>query len=337
MLNVLRLPVSNDAIKSDEELWKGLWALSREENAWAIVNSMAVRETLREAPARKGVCTEVGAFEDVGRLIEKSSRILVLSGAGISASCGIPTFRDSGGFYESIAKEFGLSDPEEVNDIKTFRQNPLPWFKHVRAIIPNSAAPRSPSLTHRFIAALEARDKLLWHYTQNIDCLEIAAGITRVTFCHGSFASATCVKCGHHLPDGMSVNDIIADDRVPYCDQCQDGVMKPDVVLFNEPMPKGVAAGLEQHTDEADLLLVLGTSLKVAPCSLIPSLVGASGDAPRILINAEEAGRDSDFEHFLQGPSDTTVQQLLDLLGWTQEGNEPGAGKGKGKGYPGSA
>merc|ERR1711935_834510 len=99
-------------------------------------------------------------------------------------------------------------------------------------------------------------------------------------------------------------------------------------------MPKGVSAGIEQHTEEADLLLVLGTSLNVTPCSLIPSLVGASGDAPRILVNLEPAGRGSDFEHFLQGASDSVVQRLLDVMGWNVgAGEPPGVSKGRGKGY----
>jgi len=306
-----------------KELWEGLWALAKEETAWKIVQGMA-RVGLSEAPLRKGVCTHVvGAFDEVAALVNKSSRILILSGAGISASCGIPTFRDAGGFYDQIAQEFGLSSPEEVNDIKVFRQNPLPWFKNIKAIVPNSSMPRSPSLTHKFIRFLEANGKLLHQYTQNIDTLETAAGITRVTFCHGSFASATCVKCGHHLSDGMEVNNTIADDRVPYCGACGDGVMKPDVTLFGEPMPKGVSEGIEKHTEEADLLLVMGTSLAVTPCCLIPSLVGASGNAPRVLLNMDFVGRDRDFEHFLQGPVDDSVQQLQSMLSGSQREGSP--------------
>lgn len=315
VLNVLKLPVSQNATKTDKELWDGLWQVSREENAWKILHDMVPRVPLSDMAERAGTCTAVGRFEEVASLIEQSSHILVLTGAGISASCGIKTYRDNDGFYASIAKEFGLSDPEQVNDIRTFRKDPLPWFKHIKGIVPDKRAPRGPSLTHQFIRALEVRGKLLRQYTQNIDTLEIAAGISHVTFCHGSFASATCVKCGFHMTDGTQVNATIADGKVPYCEQCADGVMKPDVVLFNEPMPAGVLDGIEQHTGDADLLLVLGTSLAVTPCSLIPALVGL-GDAPRVLINAELAGRDSDFEHFLKGPSDVTVQRLLDALDW---------------------
>lgn len=322
VFSVLGLPKSPDSTKSDAELWQGLWQLSKEESAWKILSDMVPRAPLSPAAPRKGTSLEVGSLEEVASLINKSSSILVLTGAGISVSCGLPTYRINEGkndFREEIAKEFGLPRAEDVSDIRTFRENPLPFFKHVRDIIPNSRTPRSPSLTHRFIRALESRGKLLRQYTQNIDCLELHAGISRVTFCHGSFATATCVKCSFHTADGGPINDVIADGKVPYCEKCGQGVMKPDVVLFNEPMPEGVREDIEQHTGDADLLIVIGTSLNVTPVSLIPSLVGASGDAPRILMNPELAGRDSDFEHFLQGPSDATVQSLLDLLGWSLE------------------
>jgi len=318
VLDLLQLPASPDRGKSDEELWQGLWQLSEESNAWAIIKKMSDGCRWSEVPARqrKGAM-EIDKLHEVADLIRCSSRILVLTGAGISASCGIPTFRDAGGFYENVAKEFGLASPEEVNDINTFRKNPLPWFKHVKGIVPLKKRSRSPSLTHQFIKVLQDKGKLLWQYTQNIDCLETAAGIRRVTFCHGSFATATCVHCGYHLKDSTAVCEEIGVGGIPHCRQCGIGVMKPDVVLFNERMPAGVHDGIAQHTAEADLLLVLGTSLKVAPCNLVPSLVGAAGDAQRVLINAELAGSDTDFEHFLQGPSDDTSRALLALLAWT--------------------
>jgi NAD-dependent SIR2 family protein deacetylase len=314
VLDVLQLPASEDATKSDAELWQGFWVLAEEESAWQIVKEMSCPR-LREAPPRKSIGPTVGAFDDVVTLMKQSCRILVLTGAGISESCGIPTYRDSTGFYAQVLKEeFGMSNPEEVNDINFFRKDPKPWFKHVQKIIPTSSAPRSPSMTHRFIRSLEDRGKLLWQYTQNIDGLEATAGITRVTCCHGSFATATCIKCAYHVADGTEVNDRIASGEIPVCVKC-NGVLKPDVVLFNEPMPKGVRKGIEKHTDSADLLIVIGTSLKVTPCSLIPSLVGL-GDAPRVLINPEPVGRSTDFEHFLEGKADAVIEQLLNRLQW---------------------
>jgi len=307
---VLRLTLLQGSSLSSEQRWQGLQKLAQEENAWKILAEMVPPSPLREAPSRK-VREIVGSPEEVAALLLRSQRILVLTGAGISASCGIPTFRDKGGFYESVAKEHGLSSPEDVNDIRTFRKDPRPWFSAIRKIIPSSSAPREPSPTHKFIKLLEERGKLLHLFTQNIDTLERVAGISRVTFCHGSFLTATCVACGEHLEEGMEVNDVIAAGSIPHCRKCGTGVMKPDVVLFNEPMPKGVNDAIEEHTGNTDLLLVIGTSLKVTPCCLIPSLVGAGNDAKRILINEELAGREDDFEGFLQGSCDEIVTELL--------------------------
>jgi len=293
---------------------------SRKDEAWIILASMAVAPKLIEAPPR-AVRAVVERSEEVAQLISSSSRIVVLTGAGISASSGIPTFRDEGGFYADVAKEFGITSPEELSDINFFRQNPRPWFKKMSAIVPNTRSPWKPSLTHRFIRMLEDRGKLLHLFTQNIDILEKDAGITRVTFCHGSFATATCMSCGR-TSDGADINDTIAKGDIPLCTDC-NGIVKPDVVLFNEPMPKGVREKIEEFVEMADLLLVIGTSLKVAPCSLIPSLVGASGEAPRILMNKEFAGKHSDFEGFLEGACDHSVSQLLKHLSWSATGEDP--------------
>lgn len=314
VLHVLQLPLQKDSILSEEERWQGLWKLADEDEAWTILASMAEAPKLIEAPPR-AVRAVVERSEEVAQLISSSSRILVLTGAGISASSGIPTFRDEGGFYADVAKEFGLKSPEELSDINFFRQNPRPWFKKMSAIVPNTRSRRKPSLTHRFIRMLEDHGKLLHLFTQNIDTLEKIAGITRVTFCHGSFATATCMSCGH-AADGAKINDTIAKGEIPLCADC-NGIMKPDVILFNEPMPSGVREKIAEFVESADLLLVIGTSLNVTPCSLIPSLVGASGEAPRILINKEVAGKDSDFEGFLEGQCDDIVSELLKYLRWS--------------------
>jgi len=157
-------------------------------------------------------------------------------------------------------------------------------------------------------------------YTQNIDTIERMAGITKLMECHGSFAAATCTKCGEQALDASEVNLAVSAGQIPYCavPEC-GGVMKPDVVMFGEPMPPDMMTGLDEDTGTADLLLVLGTSLNVAPCSLVPSIVGASGDAPRILINMERVGGDTDFECFLPGASDAVVAELLQHLGWSSE------------------
>lgn len=304
---------------SEEERWADLWRLAKQESAWDIIAESAARSAsanpLRQMPPRDVIQTVAGV-EQAAKLIRNSQRIVVLIGAGVSASCGIPTFRDSDGLYNAVAREFGLSSSYTVNDINYFRQDPKPWFKMVQAIVPSASHPRSPSPTHQFLRSLEVHGKLLHLFSQNIDTLELQAGIENLTFCHGSFATATCMKCGRHQL-GDDVNQAIADGSVPYCqDVLCGGVMKPDVVLFGEPIPPVVDERILQYAESLDLLLVIGTSLSVAPCAFLPSLVGSCGEVPRILINMEQVGRDYDFEGFLKGPCDETIAELLKHLRW---------------------
>lgn len=311
---------------SDKEQWDHLWRLAKKDNAWDIiagVSKNAGANQLSFLPARECI-SMVQGVQEVARMIERSKSILVLTGAGISASCGIPTYRDDVGRYQQIADEFGLSCPQVISDINFFKRDPRPWFKKVQAIVPSELNPRKPSLTHRFIASLEARGKLLHQFTQNIDMLEVKAGVSKLTFCHGSFATATCTKCERSVVGPGLVNESVAAGSIPFCQakRCSGGVYKPNVVMFNEPMPKGIEQEIQQCVPRADLLLVIGTSLSVAPCAFLPSLVGSCGPFPRILVNLERVGRDTDFEGFLQGQCDEIFSEVLNCLQWTLGGRE---------------
>ena len=302
---------------------RALWQLAASEGdqAWHQIDALrpgGLETRVRESTPQQRCVECIGTGEELASAISRSSRVLVLVGAGISASCGLPTFRDSGGFYDRVAKEFGMTSPEDINDIHAFQRDPRPWFRSVRDLVPTgtSEAPR-PSRTHHFLRELERLGKLLRLYTQNIDTLEQVAGLSRVVYCHGSFATATCTGCGNklHSHDATHINRTIAAGEVPRCSGCSE-VVKPDVVLFNEPLPADFSDKIVEDIEEADLLLVMGTSLKVKPCSLIPHLVGL-GSVQRVLINAEPAGTEGDFDGFLQGACDDVLEQISGLLGWS--------------------
>lgn len=146
------------------------------------------------------------SLQEAVNFIRASSKITVLSGAGISVSCGIPDFRSSSGLYARIRDDFPeLDDPQLMFDINYFSADPRPFFRVAKDIVP---ANFTPSPTHMFIRQLEIEGRLLRNYTQNIDTLEQSAGIENVIYCHGSFASAQCVKCGLTVP-GESIHDQI--------------------------------------------------------------------------------------------------------------------------------
>ncbi|EPE06021.1 sir2 family protein [Ophiostoma piceae UAMH 11346] len=156
--------------------------------------------------------------DDAVHLLQTRKNIIVLTGAGISTSLGIPDFRSKDtGLYSRLA-HLGLSDPQEVFDINVFKDDPTIFYSVARDILPSTDR-FTP--THAFIAMLQQRGKLLTNYSQNIDNLEAKAGIrpSKLIQCHGSFATASCVVCGYRV-DGETINPTIKAGRIPRCPQC---------------------------------------------------------------------------------------------------------------------
>ena len=148
---------------------------------------------LLSEPPRRTKLEGVNTLEDCVELIKKSSNIIILTGAGVSVSCGIPDFRSRDGVYARLAVDFpDLPDPQAMFDIHYFKKDPRPFFKFAREIYPGQF---QPSPCHKFIRCVETSGKLLRNYTQNIDTLEQVAGIENVIQCHGSFATGTVVVC----------------------------------------------------------------------------------------------------------------------------------------------
>lgn len=257
--------------------------------------------------------------------LKSASKVLVLTGAGISTSLGIPDFRSSKGFYSRLTN-LGLSDPQEVFDLDIFRTDPSIFYSIAHMILPpdNVYAP-----LHRFIRLLQDKGKLLRNYTQNIDNLEANAGIDpeKMIQCHGSFAFATCVTCGYKVK-GQTLYPLIREKEIAYCPDCtpnrirlQDldayveesyGVMKPDITFFGEALPRLFHDNILQDIRNCDLLISIGTSLKVAPVADIVDKVPA--EVPQILINRDPIHH-CNFDVSMLGHCDDVVSYLCDKLG----------------------
>lgn len=274
-------------------------------------------------PARKKL-TQYNTIEDAIQLVKNSKKIVVLSGAGISTSAGLPDFRSRDGIYVQIhAQHPDLQDPGAMFDINYFRKNPLPFYQFAKALYPGQY---KPTIGHKFIKCIEDHDKLLRNYSQNIDTLEKQAGIKRVIECHGSFAKATCTNCKYEV-DCDLIRDDIMGQKVPLCSQCHKpendapedglGVMKPNIVFFGEQLGADFHNSLDYDKNLADLLIVIGSSLKVRPVALIPNSIPSN--IPQILINKEPLEHMT-FDIELLGNSDDIIQELCLRLGdkWTQ-------------------
>ncbi|XP_017013259.2 NAD-dependent histone deacetylase sirtuin-1 [Drosophila takahashii] len=286
---------------------------------------------LLNEPKRRNKLASVNTFDDVISLVKKSQKIIVLTGAGVSVSCGIPDFRSTNGIYARLAHDFpDLPDPQAMFDINYFKRDPRPFYKFAREIYPGEF---QPSPCHRFIKMLETKGKLLRNYTQNIDTLERVAGIQRVIECHGSFSTASCTKCRFKCNADALRADIFA-QRIPVCPQCQpnkeqsvdasvavteeelrqlveNGIMKPDIVFFGEGLPDEYHTVMATDKDVCDLLIVIGSSLKVRPVAHIPSSIPAT--VPQILINREQLHH-LKFDVELLGDSDVIINQICHRL-----------------------
>lgn len=248
---------------------------------------------------------------------KKYKNIIVLVGAGISVSAGIPDFRTPGtGLYYNLQK-YKLPYPEAIFDIEYFRQNPKPFYTLSKELYPGNFL---PSKTHYFIKLLNEEGLLLRCYTQNIDTLEDVAGVPqeKLVFAHGSFTSAHCISCRKKYSCEYVRKDIF-NDEIPYCEECK-GLVKPDIVFFGEPLPRRFYNLIDDDFSACDLLLVMGTALAVQPFGSLPYMV--NDDVPRVLINMESVG-DFDYDKesnerdvFIKGATDEITQKFADMFGF---------------------
>ena len=174
----------------------------------------------------------INTLKDVIHLIKASQNIIVLTGAGISASCGIPDFRGEHGLYQQLKQKYNLSNPETMFDLEYFIKNPSLFYSFAKEIHPGFENPKfEPSKTHKFIKILEQKKKLLRNYTQNIDTLEKQMGIENVITCHGSYNTASCINCGYKV-NGRDIEKYIMTQTFAFCPYCN--TKKSDLKLNDE-------------------------------------------------------------------------------------------------------
>ena len=188
--------------------------------------------------------------------IAGSGNIVFFGGAGVSTESGIPDFRSTDGLYRQEYKY----PPETILSHTFFEQNPEEFFRFYRAkLIPDKSV--QPNAAHRRLAELEREGKLRAVITQNIDGLHQAAGSKRVIELHGSIHRCRCARCGKPCPE-KAVN---TGEGVPRC-SC-GGVLRPEVVLYEEPLAERDITDAVNFIRKADVLIVGGTSLAVYPAA----------------------------------------------------------------------
>ena len=196
----------------------------------------------------------IKAFQEI---IDRSRRIVFFGGAGVSTASGIPDFRSAEGLYAEEAD--GIS-PEMILSKSFFYLEPEKFFDWYRKHMLYPEA--KPNAAHRKLFELERADKLRGIVTQNVDGLHKAAGNIRVYELHGNVDENYCMECNASYPAEV----ILESDGIPRCRDC-GGVIRPNVVLYGEALPKYVCIGAIREITNADTLIVAGTSLTVEPAA----------------------------------------------------------------------
>lgn len=212
-------------------------------------------------------------IESAKKSLDQAEKILVLSGAGLSTEAGIPDFRSKNGLY---SVSFHGHSPETVLSHRFYKRNPEQFYEYLRTRLNYTGA--RPDGSYELLAQLEKAGKIAAILTQNIDSLHLDAGSQHVIELHGSLKRFYCDQCGRLY----SASDQMKPDGSVYCD-C-GGIIRPDVVLYDEDVPKIADAWIA--ADQADLLLVLGTSLLVYPVASIPQLF-LDRKKPVVIINRD--------------------------------------------------
>ncbi len=233
-------------------------------------------------------------------LVAKAKRVVALTGAGFSTPSGIPDFRSAAGMWAKL-------NPVEVASLAAFRRDPERFYSWFRGLLDTILAAR-PNPAHLALAALEAAGRLGGVITQNIDGLHQRAGSRRVFELHGNLRGATCLECGRQVP-AEPLLPALRRGEAPRCRNC-GGLLKPDVVLFDELLPQGLFWLAHKALDECDLLIVAGTSLEVAPVCEMPLSVLAHG-GHLIIVNREPTYLDSQADAVIHDDVATAIPAIV--------------------------
>jgi NAD-dependent SIR2 family protein deacetylase len=259
------------------------------------------------------------SLASLSRLIQQSNRIVVICGAGVSAPSGIPDFRDhKEGIYAKVkqsSKEMKI-DPIEAEllfDIEFFKSDPQVFYTFFHSLF-TPIQNAKPNFCHIFLSELEKRNKLLRLFTQNIDGMEKRCGMQNVVELHGSISSFHCSVCGISC-DPSLLKEAIQQKKIPYCFECPHGVFRPSIVFFGEPIcDNGDVTSYQNDKNEMDLLIIIGTSLRVQPvCRYIAM---APWKVPVVFINKEKVVTQNEFDICLYGDCVQLAKEICTQLSW---------------------
>ncbi|MCZ8519892.1 NAD-dependent protein deacylase [Paenibacillus caseinilyticus] len=243
-------------------------------------------------------------YKELRKLVAESSSIVFFGGAGTSTESGIPDFRSAQGLFET--QKGSRHAPEEILSRDFFLSDPQEFYRFYRAHMVHAEA--KPNQAHRALAGLEQEGRLQAVVTQNIDGLHQMAGSRRVLELHGSIHRNYCMDCRKFF--GLQAV-LDAEETVPRCDTC-GGIIKPDVVLYQEGLDEEVLREAVEAITAADMLIVAGTSLRVHPAA---GLIRYYTGSKLVFINKSATPYDSVANYLVQD----SIGKVLGIMGGSNE------------------
>ena len=242
-------------------------------------------------------------IEKVVSLISESKYIIALTGAGISTESGIPDFRGPNGLWKRVNPEYGT--------YTFFKEHPDIFWKFYIELY-NQFKDAEPNPAHYSLSDMEKLGLLKSVITQNIDGLHQKAGNSLVIELHGNLRTITCLFCKakYTYEEVMKIIDEVG--YPPKCRIC-GGILKPDVVLFGEPLPSEVVSRAYEEASKANLILVLGTSLCVYPAAFIPDIVKSHGGKV-VIINLESTEKDEIGDVVIHGKLGEVMLRIIESI-----------------------
>lgn len=249
---------------------------------------------------------DAARISEVVALLRNAKSLLFITGAGLSADSGLPTYRGIGGLYNDADAESGLPI-EALLSGYAFRSNPARTWKYL-AEVGKAGIGKRPNRGHEVIAEMEGHFDRVWVLTQNVDGFHHIAGSRNVIDIHGDLHNLRCTRCDHHAPAG----DYTLLELPPHCPGCE-AVLRPDVVLFGEQLPPDAVATLRRETRTGfDVVFSVGTT------SVFPYIAGPVLDAyhfkkPSVEINPGE----TDVSEFVTVKLPMRAAEALDAI-WNE-------------------
>ncbi|MBZ0284232.1 MAG: NAD-dependent deacylase [Anaerolineae bacterium] len=241
----------------------------------------------------------------VAQLIKQSRKIVAFTGAGISTPSGIPDFRSPhSGMWNNV-------DPMVVASIYGFRNDPQAFYDWIYPLT-QTTVNALPNPAHDALVRLETLGHLKAVITQNIDMLHTRAGSKTVYELHGHMREATCIHCFAVYAAEPIIAQFLVDKQVPHCSRC-GGVLKPNVILFGEQLPIQQLMGAQDAARNTDLMIIIGSSLEVAPASELPLLATRAG-AKLVILNLENTHLDAKAQVVIHADAAEILPEIMQRL-----------------------